>query len=1168
MKQSIPPTRLTTTSDDLSPLDTWLESLNLERKLPEVSRASQPQPEAIGLRLLALAGLLVVLFHGSLLANRSYLRTYDALIHIFFASHYAQAWFDPWEPRWYTGFSTVSYPPLVHQLIALLSKILDLRDAFALVQIMALLGCVIGVYRFSRMLSLPRASGYAALAFVISSSMAETVHLFGQLPTTLSLAFLLNAVPFAHRYMIDGRKANLFRAIGFMAATTAAHHVTTLFGSVFFLAPVVGQVWFAAIRESRRLEPKKRWTRGLFRMAPHTYRAALLGMLVIAALVTVVFPYWAWSRSDPILQTPIPHASRENFLTNQAAGLMFFVLPWASSILFLPYALRRAWLDGRWMLALSLFALFGLGTGGTTPIPKMALRSAFDILTLDRFTFWATILILPYVGGALESILHGNLRLMLNVRIGRTTRRVLIVGFLLSNVLLAIWISTLSRYRMFQPEPIDIKPVVAFLEKDEHWRYRYLTLGFGDQMAWLSANTKALTPDGNYHSARRLIELTSSPIERLDGAKFTGVPGLGSLEQFLTQPEKYNLKFVFSNDTYYDPLLFFSGWHRVTRLENGLMIWEREDIAPLPERLPRRNIPLWQRAIWGILPPFAAVLAFSSLRLRPRRARTCFWQRRGLGRKVLRWLRQDREVTPDFSLIDKVIFAEEPLNARDSRKTKSEKVTPCEVAPQAIQARKVLVLGQEGGSREAAGVPRHAYVAQDPPGTFGATPPTSQGRTKAGRDGRWTWAMLRTSPRARWGALAVGLIAVVGLILLQHKPATATDAVLAYWDDIDFQRYKLAYDRLEPKDGLDFDRFMLDLSVRGGLRNGYAKLERIKASIIALDGDEQRPQLGHRALVRSHLAWATSLNRLEEDVTQELEFGPHGWRIQARPLLKVRARDRFTEEAAVKFYYRPRRLTTQTTAAGDVLDRPQLAVLGARLIEHTLEVESRDPQGHATRRLERAFAVVGELQNIDARPGDVTLTAILRDRDGWELRRNNAGTAIIHKLLPGERTPFRVEFIGADAPSRLSDVHSFEVFAKAVVTGRDLERPLAGWITATPKNLNRPDELLHATIANTGTREATVPRALISLYDAKGLAWVEERAIIDAILPREFLETDLPAKLPTGYRVVLDHAKSDDKGTVFDSGRKARGQVFTVPLEGVPGLRAYRVQFQAFEANP
>jgi hypothetical protein len=1136
MKRQSPPetTTITATEDDLSPLDTWLESLNLERKLPEISRASQPQTEAIGLRLLALAGLLVVLFHGSLLANRSYLRTYDALIHIFFASHYAQAWFDPWEPRWYTGFSTVSYPPLVHQLIALLSKILDLRDAFALVQIMALLGCVVGVYRFSRMLSLPRASGYAALAFVISSSIAETVHLFGQLPTTLSLAFLLNAVPFAHRYMIDGRKANLFRAIGFMAATTAAHHVTTLFGSVFFLAPVVGQVWFAATRESRRLEPNKRWTRGLYRMAPHTYRAALLGMLVIAALVTVVFPYWAWSRSDPILQTPIPHASRENFLTNQAAGLMFFVLPWASSILFLPYALRRAWLDGRWMLALSLFALFGLGTGGTTPIPKMALRSAFDILTLDRFTFWATILILPYVGGALESILHGNLRLMLNVRIGRTTRRVLIVGFLLSNVLLAIWISTLSRYRMFQPEPIDIKPVVAFLEKDEHWRYRYLTLGFGDQMAWLSANTKALTPDGNYHSARRLIELTSSPIERLDGAKFTGVPGLGSLEQFLTQPEKYNLKFVFSNDTYYDPLLFFSGWHRVTRLENGLMIWEREDIAPLPERLPRRNIPLWQRAMWGILPPLAPVLAFSSLRLRPRCARAFFWQRRGLGRKILRWLRQDRAVAPDFSLIDKVISAEEPnliglaveTETRGKGKRRVEDAHGRDVRPYGN------VMGSDGRSVQS------------------------------------TWAMLRTSPRARWWAIAFALIAVVGLIALQHKPATATDAVLAYWDDIDFQRYKVAYDRLEPKDGLNFDRFMLDLSVRGGLRNGYAKLERIKASTIALDGDEQRPQLGNRALVRSHLAWATSLNRLEEDVTQELEFGPHGWRIQARPLLKVRARDRFTEEAAVKFYYRPRRLTTQTTSAGDVLDRPQLAVLGARLIEHTLEVESRDPQGHATRRLERALAVVGELQNIDARPGDVTLTAILRDRDGWELRRNNAGTAILHKLLPGERTPFRVEFIGADAPSRLSDVHSFEVFAKAVVTGRDLERPLAGWITATPKNLDRPDELLHATIANTGTREATVPRALISLYDAKGLAWVEERAIIDAILPREFLETDLPAKLPTGYRVLLDHAKSDDKETVFDSGRKARGQVFTVPLEGVPGLLSYRVQFQAFEANP
>ena len=49
--------------------------------------------------------------------------TYDALIHLFFADHYAQNWFEPWNYEWYTGFSVMSYPPRVHQTIGLLSLI-------------------------------------------------------------------------------------------------------------------------------------------------------------------------------------------------------------------------------------------------------------------------------------------------------------------------------------------------------------------------------------------------------------------------------------------------------------------------------------------------------------------------------------------------------------------------------------------------------------------------------------------------------------------------------------------------------------------------------------------------------------------------------------------------------------------------------------------------------------------------------------------------------------------------------------------------------------------------------------------------------------------------------------------------------------------------------------
>jgi len=132
-------------------------------------------------------------------------------------------------------------------------------------------------------------------------------------------------------------------------------------------------------------------------------------------------------------------------------------------------------------------------------------------------------------------------------------------------------------------------------------RWRYLTLGFGDQMAWLSGNTVSSTVDGNYHSARRLPELTTRPIERLENAKFSGEEGLASLRDFLSASEKYHLKYVFSYDRYYDPLLYYLGWNRVIRLENNIVVWEKGNISKVRPVKPRQ-LSVRMKFAWGVLP--------------------------------------------------------------------------------------------------------------------------------------------------------------------------------------------------------------------------------------------------------------------------------------------------------------------------------------------------------------------------------------------------------------------------------------------------------------------------------------------------------------------------------------------------------------------------------------
>ena len=96
--------------------------------------------------------ILGISFHGTLLFF-TLETTYDALIHTFFAEHYSNSWFEPWNYKWYTGFTVMSYPPLVHQLMALLSFIGGLKFGLYVVSTLSIVLFVIGCYRFALLLT-------------------------------------------------------------------------------------------------------------------------------------------------------------------------------------------------------------------------------------------------------------------------------------------------------------------------------------------------------------------------------------------------------------------------------------------------------------------------------------------------------------------------------------------------------------------------------------------------------------------------------------------------------------------------------------------------------------------------------------------------------------------------------------------------------------------------------------------------------------------------------------------------------------------------------------------------------------------------------------------------------------------------------------------------------
>jgi hypothetical protein len=156
----------------------------------------------------------------------------------------------------------------------------------------------------------------------------------------------------------------------------------------------------------------------------------------------------------------------------------------------------------------------------------------------------------------------------------------------------------------------DVEPVVAFLNRDGHDAYRYITLGFGSELAKVSTYTSAGSVDGDYNSARLLPEMTSYGSAQLTNAKFYGTAGMASLRAMLGHANRYGLKYIFVHDSYYEPLLTFVGWRKIETFDNGaITAWSKDDVPPA-HKIASDAVPTpWQGLLWGTLPIGVSFLA-------------------------------------------------------------------------------------------------------------------------------------------------------------------------------------------------------------------------------------------------------------------------------------------------------------------------------------------------------------------------------------------------------------------------------------------------------------------------------------------------------------------------------------------------------------------------------
>lgn len=549
------------------------------QRLDFVDRAARPFP-------LGLVFLIAFLIHAPLLLMQLPLKSYDTNFHIFFASHYARHWFDPWNPKWYAGFSQTTYPPLPQQWIALVSRFVGLDMGYMLVQFVGILLLAVGVYRFATLWVDRRAASYAALASVLLGSEAFLIYSAGQLATTFAAPLYLNALPYIYEWIRGNNWRSLLKGVALAAAAAAAHHATLLFGSFLFALPVLALAIYD-LRLGRRSVG-----------SGFIFRTVFVTAAVAVMIAVVLLPFWIALIKYPVTQAPIPHPSRANYILSPQWGLNYFLVPYGALILAFPFILLRGTSIPRLRpLLLGFWVAFLLGLGSTTPVARLLLGRAFEVLTMERFTYWATLLALPFVGLLVEELVLKSH--------WRSLSAVIVAAGLTCAVAVA-W----STYRPAEAESFKVDSVAGWLNRDGHDRYRYITLGFGNKISRLAVLTDASSVDGEWNSGRLLPELTEHGAGALTSSKYFGKSGLDALGAVLQHADRYGLKWVFVRDPYYEPLLVFSGWRRVDDLEDRtIAVWSRDNVPPAtPIDSPQRPQP-WQGILWGILPIGSSIVA-------------------------------------------------------------------------------------------------------------------------------------------------------------------------------------------------------------------------------------------------------------------------------------------------------------------------------------------------------------------------------------------------------------------------------------------------------------------------------------------------------------------------------------------------------------------------------
>lgn len=457
------------------------------------------------------------------------LYTYDSNHHISIAKWYKENWFSTTDLiHGYIDLST--YPPLAHQLLALLLYLLPTKIAYYFIILISwILTSLFSSLFFLEYLNVKNKTRWLPFLFFFSSlslSVLKTIFLFGQYTTIfgfglgfLSLYLLLKSLK---------EKKDIYFILFFLSFSllTFSHHFSTLIFSliIIFLFVLNFELFLENI--------KKLFLYG-FLFSP------LIIIGNYSFLESLIF-------KEIIPKTEIPHKSRmpqtnfdiELWITSYY-GVSLFVL------LFFPLIFLIFKFKNKKILDLYLIALFFflLGLGRLTPLTKIFINLEHWI-TYDRFSA---------ISGIIMSLFLGFL---ISFTISKTKPKkylTFLLILLLFSYIIVNFMWLIKLYKLFYnynpslAEKLKIaeRDLINFLNSLPNKNYRYQVFGYLNPIANIYSEVDLPTLETIYFTGRKLDWLINSGF-----AEINGITNKTFLIDFLTNKSiEYSIKYVI---TFYD----------------------------------------------------------------------------------------------------------------------------------------------------------------------------------------------------------------------------------------------------------------------------------------------------------------------------------------------------------------------------------------------------------------------------------------------------------------------------------------------------------------------------------------------------------------------------------------------------------------------------------------